>query len=198
MPTARSDTSGSVRASETSRPNARALALGVPRAVALRLALVALALTGATTALAEDAHPTDDPAEACFSAAERAQPLLRQKKIREARALLDVCARDACPRVARTDCRQWLAEATDAQPSIVVAAHAVSGSGASVDVPGVRVVIDDALVVEATEGTPIVIDPGGIASASSAPTRHRWCRTSRSARARRTASSTSPGARPRP
>jgi hypothetical protein len=105
----------------------------------------------------------DDVAESCFGAAERAQPLLRQKKLREARALLETCARDACPRVARTDCRQWLTEATDAQPSIVIAAHVVHGAGPdrdTRDVQGVRAVIDDALVVDRVDATPIVIDPG--------------------------------------
>jgi hypothetical protein len=102
----------------------------------------------------------DDATEACFSAAERAQPLLRQRRLREARALLEVCAADACPRVARTDCREWLAEATDAQPSIVIAAHEIRGDAAPRDVRATRAVIDDALVVERLDTTPIVIDPG--------------------------------------
>src|SRR5580704_12841449 len=41
------------------------------------------------------AAATDDTAEVCFSAAERAQPLLRQKKLREARAVLELCTREA-------------------------------------------------------------------------------------------------------
>ncbi|HEX4445985.1 MAG TPA: hypothetical protein VH044_04590 [Polyangiaceae bacterium] len=102
----------------------------------------------------------DDTAEACFAAAERAQPLLRQKKLREARALLEACARDVCPRVARSDCREWLAEATDAQSSIVIAAHEVVGTAAPRDVGGLRAVIDDALVVDHVDATPIVVDPG--------------------------------------
>ena len=102
----------------------------------------------------------DDTADACFSAAERAQPLLRQKKLREARALLESCARDVCPRVARSDCREWLAEATDAQPSIVIEAHEVRGQGPIRDVNVARAVIDDALVVDHVDAMPIVIDPG--------------------------------------
>jgi hypothetical protein len=128
------------------------------------LSAVTLAAIGLMTPARAEEAPTAaapaDTADACFSAAERAQPLLRQKKLREARALLDVCARDACPRVARSDCREWLAEATDAQPSIVIAAHEIRGEGPPRDVRGVRAIIDDALVVDKVDATPIVIDPG--------------------------------------
>jgi hypothetical protein len=127
------------------------------------LSAVTFAMTWVVaTARAEEAPAVapQDTADACFSAAERAQPLLRQKKLREARALLDVCARDLCPRVARSDCREWLAEATDAQPSIVISAHEVGGGGPARDVRGVRAIIDDALIVDRVDTTPIVIDPG--------------------------------------
>jgi hypothetical protein len=109
------------------------------------------------------AHAPDDTAEACFAAAERSQPLLRQRKLREARAVLEVCARDVCPRAARTDCREWLAEATDAQPSIVIAPHEVHGVGSTRsvrDLQGVRAVIDETLVVDHVDPTPILVDPG--------------------------------------
>lgn len=154
------------------------------------LSAVTFAMTGfVATARAEDAPAVapQDTADACFSAAERAQPLLRQKKLREARALLDVCARDACPRVARSDCREWLAEATDAQPSIVIAAHEVRGGGSARDVRGVRAIIDDALIVDRVDTTPIVIDPGVTGCVWSAPARTPWSRTSILARARRDA-----------
>jgi hypothetical protein len=99
-------------------------------------------------------------AEACFSAAERAQPLLRQKRFREARAVLETCARDACPRAARTDCRQWLAEATDAQPSILIVAHETRAPNDVRDVHGVRATVDETTVVENADATPLTIDPG--------------------------------------
>jgi hypothetical protein len=132
--------------------------------VASFMCAMAIAMGGVVRpAQAQAQAAVDDVAEGCFGAAERAQPLLRQKKLREARALLETCARDACPRVARTDCRQWLTEATDAQPSIVIAPHVVRGAGPdrdTRDVQGVRAVIDDALVVDRVDPTPIVIDPG--------------------------------------
>jgi hypothetical protein len=109
------------------------------------------------------APTVDDIADACFSAAERAQPLLRQKRFREGRALLEICARDACPHSARSDCREWLAETIDAQSSVIVSAHEVRGDGDTrmvVDIHGVRAVIDDALVVDNADKTSISIDPG--------------------------------------
>jgi hypothetical protein len=133
------------------------------RRLTVALSMAMLALTGLSTPARAQQAPTTTPADAaevCFSAAERAQPLLRQKKLREARAVLEVCGADTCPRVARSDCREWLAEATDAQPSIVIAAHEVRGEGPAHDVGGVRAVIDDALVVDRVDATPIVIDPG--------------------------------------
>ncbi len=121
------------------------------------------ARASAQTAPPQQGEPAADEADACFGAAERAQPLLRQKRFREARALLEVCARDTCPHSARSDCREWLAEAIDAQSSILIAAHEVRGTGETRTVRtvhGVRAVIDDALVVESADQTPISIDPG--------------------------------------
>jgi hypothetical protein len=130
------------------------------------IAMIAAAMSvpgGPGSARAQDSAGGEDIADACFGAAERAQPLLRQKKLREARAVLEICARDGCPRVARSDCREWLAEAADAQPSIVIAGHEVRGAGTEHDlrdVRGLRAVIDDTLFVDRVDSTPIVIDPG--------------------------------------
>src|SRR5271166_4417569 len=126
-----------------------------PRAVFA--AAILCVTTGVTAAQAQEAPPepgNTGEADACFGAAERAQPLLRQKRLREARALLEVCARDVCPRVARTDCREWLAEATDAQPSIVIAAHELRGRDEVRDVHGVRATIDTTIVLEAADASP--------------------------------------------
>ena len=99
-------------------------------------------------------------AEACFGAAERAQPLLRQKRFRDARAVLEICARDVCPRAAKTDCRQWLNEATDAQPSILIVAHEIRGPNDVHDIHGVRATVDETVVVEGADASPLTIDPG--------------------------------------
>jgi hypothetical protein len=139
-----------------------------------QLAVFSLVSIIATTAAQAGADPApapapprvpavDETADACFGAAERAQPLLRQKRFREARALLEVCARDVCPHSARSDCREWLAEAIDAQSSIVISAHEVRGEGETRsvrEVHGVRAVIDEVLVIDDADQTPIAIDPG--------------------------------------
>jgi hypothetical protein len=129
----------------------------------LSFASIVLTTSMTRTAHAQEPPPRDEAADVCFSAAERAQPLLRQKRFREARPLLELCARDICPHAARSDCREWLAEATDAQSSIVVSAHQVRSNGDSRvvrDIQGVRAVIDDSIVVNDADGTPIPIDPG--------------------------------------
>jgi hypothetical protein len=100
-----------------------------------------------------------DESDACFTAAERAQPLMRQKRLREARVELEMCARDACPRVARSDCRSWLANVINEQPTIVVAGHEVRGTEVH-DVHGIRATIDGAIIVENADLTPVAIDPG--------------------------------------
>jgi hypothetical protein len=112
---------------------------------------------GETPAFAQE-NPAE--ADACFTAAERAQPLVKQKRLREARAELEVCARDVCPRIARTDCRDWLADVGRFQPSIVIAAREVNESGNARDVTGVRAIIDGAIVVDRVDSRPIPIDPG--------------------------------------
>ena len=99
-------------------------------------------------------------ADACFTAAERAQPLIRQKRLREARAELEVCARDICPQVARTDCRNWLADVGRDQPSIVVVAQEVNAHQDPREVTGVRMLIDGAIMVDKIDAEPIAIDPG--------------------------------------
>jgi len=106
------------------------------------------------------AQQSPGEADACFTAAERAQPLVKQKRLREARAELEVCARDVCPRIARTDCRDWLADVARAQPSVVIAAHEVNESQNTRDVPGVRALIDGAIVIDKVDPRPIPIDPG--------------------------------------
>jgi len=138
------------------RSSARCRRLAVSAAAAL-VALVNAGPCRAQPAAASAGDGTD--ADACFNAAERAQPLLRQKRFREAKAVLEVCARDVCPRAAKTDCRQWLSEAIDAQPSILIVAHESKGRDAH-DVHGVRATVDATYVVEEADATPLMLDPG--------------------------------------
>jgi len=128
-----------------------------------RLAAVLVATAAAYAASgARLASAQENPAEAdaCFTAAERAQPLFKQKRLREARAELEVCARDVCPRIARTDCRDWLADVARVQPSIVIAAREVNEAQGTRDVTGAHAIIDGAIVLDKVDPAPIPIDPG--------------------------------------
>ena len=125
------------------------------------LACAAIALLAPSTTEAQGtAAPTSPEIEVCFSAAERAQPLMKQKRLREARAELEVCARDLCPRAARNDCREWLADVTRREPTIILAPHERSAGGTVRDAERVRAVIDGAIVIDDLDGTPIAINPG--------------------------------------
>jgi hypothetical protein len=99
-------------------------------------------------------------AEACFAAAEAAQPMLRARKLREARYKLEVCARDECPRAARTDCRRWLAQVTRELPTVVFAAREEDAGGESRPLRDVRVSIDGEVVATKLDGEPVFVDAG--------------------------------------
>jgi hypothetical protein len=121
-------------------------------------ATVALDVAGAAPARADDTDG-DPNAEPCFAAAESAQPLMKQHKLRGARVRLEVCSRDVCPRVARADCRRWLDEVTRATPSIVVVARE-HGDGAAGPVEEVRIVEDGVVLATRAGSTPLALDPG--------------------------------------
>jgi hypothetical protein len=155
MPRAISDTIATVRVSN-----------GIHRHGSVKHGL--LAICAASTALHVVLHAplaraqapaVADESDACFTSAERAQPLIRQKRLREARAELEMCARDVCPRIVRTDCRNWLADVVSEQPSIVIAPHEVRGTEVH-DVHGVRATIDGAIAAPNADANPVMIDPG--------------------------------------
>ncbi len=114
-------------------------------------------------AIAADARaqsPHRSETEACFEAAERAQPLLKDRKLRAAARELAVCSRDACPRAARTDCRAWSDELARIQPTVVFRARESRAAG-DVAVDDVRVSIDgEPVVPQRIDETPVPVDPG--------------------------------------
>jgi hypothetical protein len=97
-----------------------------------------------------------DSADECVGAAERAQPLKHDGKLRAARDELRVCTRPECPSIVRSDCTRWLAEIDATAPSIVV--HATDPSGS--DLVDVRVLVDGRLAAASLDGRDIAIDPG--------------------------------------
>jgi len=118
------------------------------------------ALCAAAAADARADEPDSDPnVEPCFAAAESAQPLMKRHKLRGARARLEVCSRDACPSLARVDCRRWLEEVDRVMPSVVVEARELR-DGAAVAVDDVRVVEDGVVVATRPGSTPLAFDPG--------------------------------------
>lgn len=120
---------------------------------------VVAALALSSRAGAQSPHPRSD-AEACFEAAERAQPLMRDRKLRAASRELAVCSRDVCPRAARTDCRTWLDEVSRVEPSVVFRARETRAGG-DVAVDDVRVTVDGEVVVPSQiDETPVLLDAG--------------------------------------
>lgn len=102
-------------------------------------------------------HRTES--EACFAAAEAAQPLLKEHKLRAALRELSLCARDVCPRAARADCRTWLDEALKVEPSLVFRAREAHPGG-DVAVVDVRVTIDGERITDRLDDTPVALDAG--------------------------------------
>lgn len=99
-------------------------------------------------------------AETCFEAAEAAQPLLKTHKLVAAQRELLLCAREGCPRAARTDCQTWLDQLTEKLPTVVFRARE-SRAGGDVAVDDVRVSADGEVLVSDRLGeTPVALDPG--------------------------------------
>ena len=97
-----------------------------------------------------------DEKEACVNASEQAQTLRDDGKFRQARAALMTCGRDVCPGIVRRDCEKWLTELDTAQPTVVLGARDPNGS----DVPGARVKLDGAPLLDRLDGKPVPVDPG--------------------------------------
>jgi len=114
-----------------------------------------MALTIAFTGVAAFALAQDEKA-ACVSAADAAQQLRSDGKLRDARAALLVCAREACPGIVRADCAQWLSEVEAAIPTLVVRAQDTHGR----ELGDVRVLLDETALSSTLDGLPIAVDPG--------------------------------------
>jgi len=128
-----------------------------------RLVATALALAAAAASSTASAQGSEEPhkgVEQCFSSAEAAQPLMRGHELQAAQRLLRECARDECPKAARTDCRAWLDTVTRALPTVVFAAREEGGAAPSRPVADVGVVVDGQLVASRLDGAALPLDPG--------------------------------------
>jgi hypothetical protein len=126
-----------------------ARALSTARGMAIA-AVVALALASAPR------NARADVSDECIAAAEQAQPLRHDGKLRAARERLRLCTRPACPSVIRADCTRWLADVEGSMPTVVV--HATEASGK--DLVDVRVLVDGEVIASGLDGRDIAIDPG--------------------------------------
>jgi hypothetical protein len=120
--------------------------------------LAAVVAVGSVAARAQGERRPE--AEACFSAAEAAQPLMKDHKLRAAQRQLRACAREECPRAAREDCRTWLAQVTRAVPTVVFVAREEAAGGVLRAVDDVRVTVDGEALVTHLDATPVPVDPG--------------------------------------
>lgn len=112
------------------------------------------ALFAASMTVADAAAHADEKA-ACIDSAETAQKLRGQGKLVDARTRLLECTRDACPKVVRDDCTNWIAEVDKDTPSVIVRAR----SPRDEDVDG-AISIDGKVVKGHVDGAPIPVDPG--------------------------------------
>jgi len=116
---------------------------------------VAAAVLGALGLGGADAAAADD-ARACVAAADQAQQLRDEGKLKDARQQMLVCARDTCPAGVRKDCSGWLSALDASLPSIVVSAEDASRR----DLIQVRVLLDGKPLLSSLDGRAIPIDPG--------------------------------------
>jgi hypothetical protein len=113
---------------------------------------------GLVTLWPRSGRATDAPTTAaqCEAAYEGTQLMRQRGKLLAARDQADVCARDACPDVARNDCARWSGELAKLVPSVVVVAREPSGR----DVPGSRLLVDGTVRPELASGRAFELDPG--------------------------------------
>lgn len=112
--------------------------------VALALAMVAPAVS----------HASDK--EDCATAAEQAQRLRAEKKLRAARQQVIQCARDVCPAVIRNDCIKWLRDVDAALPTVIIRVRDEHDK----DLLAVRVTVDGQPFAGQLDGTAQPVDTG--------------------------------------
>ena len=97
-----------------------------------------------------------DESEQCATDAEAAMDLREAGKLRDATKRLEACARDACPKVVREDCRTALADLRTHAPHVTVRTRDPLGR----DLPDARVTIDGAPVDLDARVHGLLVDPG--------------------------------------
>ena len=92
----------------------------------------------------------------CAKASEDAQLLRIKTQLVAARDKLVLCSNDACPKLVKKDCSQWLDEVEHAIPTIVLGARDPDGK----DLVDVHVALDGNALADRLDGKAISVDPG--------------------------------------
>ena len=97
-----------------------------------------------------------DAKQLCASAAEEAEQLRSDARLRAARERLLRCSRPECPAAVRSDCAQWMTEIEAAMPTVVLGVRDARGQ----DVLGAHVSVDGLAVTHGLDGKALEVDPG--------------------------------------
>ncbi|MBS2015010.1 MAG: hypothetical protein JST00_19115 [Deltaproteobacteria bacterium] len=119
----------------------------------MRVAAVALFVVAAVAAVNE--ARASDPKQ-CLEAAESAQRLRTEGKLRAATQALAQCQSPECPALVQQDCSRWATEVAAALPTVVVDARDARGR----DLADVIVKVDGEVLVSTIDGRATPIDPG--------------------------------------
>lgn len=99
----------------------------------------------------------DDPTTGdCLRASERGLQLKGEKRLRESREQVLLCAASSCPADVRTECERRLRAVNDAIPTVVFEVRDARGA----DLTAVKVSVGGTLLVERLDGTAMSFDPG--------------------------------------
>jgi hypothetical protein len=94
--------------------------------------------------------------EQCAQAYEQAQSLQMEHRLLEARAELQICTHERCPKQVSADCWRWLANVEAATPTLVITARSAAGE----DLVDVTLSLDGRVLESALIGKAMQVDPG--------------------------------------
>jgi hypothetical protein len=113
-------------------------------------------LGGVVLLFAVAVDPSVARADLCLDASEEARPLLKHRRLVDARAQLRICAASSCEDEIRKLCDERLSEVGERLPSVIFDAKDDTGA----DLPRVRLDIDGVEYSDGPVGAEITLDPG--------------------------------------
>lgn len=115
----------------------------------VRFALTSVLLLGAFQAHAGEK-------ETCLGASDQGQRARKSGNLVDAKAQLDICAREVCPPIVRQDCLTWADEVSKSLPTVSIGVRDKEGH----DLVDVRVLVDGKTVTEHLDGKSFAVNPG--------------------------------------